>query len=267
LSPKLSPRTQQLIERFFDSTQQAEVERLLIEECGNNLPFCDKSDEFKMERIRFAVLRMGIGDLAETQKAVDYAKNDWRDVLMWSGFGYDTSAHDKWAESALKEDQRAMIVIIMGVAGSGKTTIGTQLAITLNWMFYDADNFHSKENREKMRNGIPLTDEDRKEWLEKLRGLIGSYLEKKQNMILACSALKESYRQTLQINEAVRFVYLRGTYEQIEERMEKRKGHYMKPDMLKSQFEILQEPENALTVDIFMTPKEIVERIRKEWNL
>jgi gluconokinase len=267
MTPKLSPRTRQLVERFFEPEEQAEAARRLVEDCGNSLPFCSQYDEYKMERIRFAVLRMGLGDMDEMQKAIDYAKRDWRDVLVWSGFGYDTTSHDQWAESVLQGEQKSMIGVVMGVSGSGKTTVGSQLAVTLNWMYYDADNFHTRENREKMSNGIPLTDEDRAEWLKKLRGLISRFIEKKQKMILACSALKESYRQILKANDDVRFVYLRGTYEQIEERMRQRKWHYMKPEMLKSQFEVLEEPKDVLTMDISKTPKEIVELIRKEWNL
>ena len=267
MTPKLSPHTQELIERLFVEAVRAEAEHMLVERCGNNLPFCDQDDEFQMERIRFAVLRIGLGDLEETRKAMDLAKRDWRDVLVWSGFGNDLKAHKHWAEQTLQGNQKSTIIVVMGVAGSGKTTVASRLAIALDWMMLDADNFHSQENREKMQNGIPLTDEDRGEWLKKLRALIERYIEKNQNMVLACSALKESYRQTLKVSEAVRFVYLRGSHEQIEERLRQRKWHYMKPEMLASQFEILEEPGYALTVDVSGAPGEIVDWIRKEWNL
>jgi gluconokinase len=267
VTPNLSPRTQRLVERFFEPGERAEITRRLAEECGNNLPFCNKSDAYRLERIRFAALRLGLGNMDETQNAIDLAKRDWRDVLIGSGFGNDLTAHNEWAERALKGGHKAIVIVVMGVSGSGKTRVGSLLANTLNWMYRDADDFHSKENREKMSNGIPLTDEDRAEWLMKLRGLISRYIEKDEDLILPCSALKESYRQILRGNEDVRFVYLRGTYEQIEARMKERKDHYMKPDMLASQFAILEEPKDALIVDVSKTPKEIVTLIRKEWKL
>ena len=267
MTPNLSPRTQQLVERFFEPDERAEVTRRLVEECGNNLPFCDKSDAYQLERIRFAALRIGLGDRTETQNAIDLAKHDWRDVLVWSGFGNDITAHDKWAERALKNRHKALVIVVMGVSGSGKTLVGSLLANRLNWMYRDADNFHSKENREKMANGIPLTDQDRAGWLMTLRRLISRFMERNEDLILACSALKESYRQTLRVNEDVRFVYLRGSYQQIEARMKERKDHYMKSEMLKSQFETLEEPRDALTVDISQTPKEIVKLIHNAWNL
>ena len=267
MTPELSPRTQRLVERFFETGERAEITRRLVEECGNNLPFCDQSDAYQLERIRFAALRLGLGDLDETQNAIDLAKRDWRDVLVWSGFGNDLTAHNGWAERVLKSGHKAIVIVIMGVSGSGKTRVGSLLANTLNWMYRDADNFHSRENLEKMSNGIPLTDQDRAGWLLKLRGLISRYIEKDEDLILPCSALKESYRQILRVNEEVRFVYLRGTYEQIEARMRERSGHFMKPEMLKSQFEILEEPRDALTVDISNTPQEIVKLIHNAWNL
>ena len=264
---KLSPYTQQLVKRLFEPEEQVEAARRLIEECGNNLPFCDNYDEYEIERIRFAALRIGLGYMDEMQKAIDIAKRDWRDILMWSGFGYTLTAHQEWADQILKDNQKFMIIIMMGVSGSGKTRVGSLLARTLSWMYYDADNFHTKENQEKMSNGIPLTDEDRADWLIKLRGLISRYIEKRQNLILACSALKELYRQTLRANENIRFVFLRGAVDLIEARMEERKDHYMKPAMLASQFAILEEPKDALIIDISKTPEEIVALIRKEWNL
>jgi len=267
LTPKLSPRTQQVLEKLFEPEDRVEGARQLTEECGNNLPFCSGYDELKMERIRFAVLRISIGYTDELQKAIDLAQRDWRDVLMWAGFGHRLTAHSEWAERFLASKEESKIIVLMGVSGSGKTTVGSLLAIRLNWMYYDADNFHSEENRTKMESGIPLNDQDRAKWLAKLHGRIKRYVAKKQNMVLACSALKESYRQTLRVNDDVRFVYLRGTYKQIEGRMKNRKGHYMKPEMLKSQFEILEEPKDALVVDISKSPKEIVALIREELEL
>ena len=108
-----------------------------------------------------------------------------------------------------------MMIVIMGVAGSGKTTTGSLLAKELNWSFYDADDFHSKSNRTKMSQGIALTDEDRADWLASLRELIEENLQENKSAVLACSALKNTYRSKLQVNEYVKFVYLQGSYEQI----------------------------------------------------
>lgn len=152
----------------------------------------------------------------------------------------------------------------MGVAGSGKTTVGESLAKRLGWRFYDADGFHPAENVAKMANGTPLTDSDRAPWLAALHALIASSLKENRPGVLACSALKESYRrQLLDGLEAVLLVYLKGSYELIWSRLSLRQDHYMKPNMLKSQFEALEEPTNALAFDISMTVDEIVEAIVK----
>ena len=151
----------------------------------------------------------------------------------------------------------------MGVAGCGKSTIGSMLAHELGWDFYDADDFHSESNRIKMAKNIPLTDEDRAGWLDSLRSLIGQNIQNGKPIVLACSALKKSYRDILMINEQVEFIYLRGTYEQIEARLLQRSGHFMSAKMLASQFDILEEPQDALTIDITHTPQEIISTIRK----
>ena len=151
----------------------------------------------------------------------------------------------------------------MGVAGCGKSTIGSMLAHELGWDFYDADDFHSESNRIKMAQNIPLTDEDRAGWLDSLRSLIGQNIQNEKSIVLACSALKKSYRDILIINNQVKFVYLRGTYEQIEARLLQRSGHFMSAKMLASQFDILEEPQDALTIDITHTPQEIISIIRK----
>ena len=151
----------------------------------------------------------------------------------------------------------------MGVAGCGKSTIGAMLAHELGWDFYDADDFHSESNRIKMAQNIPLTDEDRAGWLDSLRSLIGQNIQNEKSIVLACSALKKSYRDILMINEQVEFIYLRGTYEQIEARLLQRSGHFMSAKMLASQFDILEEPQDALTIDITHTPQEIISIIRK----
>ena len=152
--------------------------------------------------------------------------------------------------------------IVMGVSGSGKTSVGKTLAGHLGWDFYDADEFHPPENVAKMANGIPLNDSDRVPWLASLHKLISYGLAQNQPGILACSALKEWYRQQLlEGNEGVQIIYLKGNYDLIWSRMTKRTDHYMKPHMLQSQFETLEEPTNALTIDISMPVDDIVKEI------
>ncbi len=160
-----------------------------------------------------------------------------------------------------------MVVVVMGVAGSGKTTIGALLAKRLGWDFYDGDDFHPPANTEKMKRGIPLTDEDRASWLDSLRALIHARVQARRPLVLACSGLKAAYRERLRVDGRVKFVYLRGTYEQIEARLNARKDHFMKPNMLRSQFEILEEPADAVAVEISFSPAEIVETICKELSL
>ena len=160
-----------------------------------------------------------------------------------------------------------MIIIIMGVTGVGKTTVGRLLAAELGWTFIDADEFHPASNVEKMRRGDPLTDADRKPWFEKLRDLIRTFLEERTNAVIACSALKSAYRDYLLIDEQVRLVYLTGDYSLIEERLKARKGHYMNPSLLDSQFATLQEPERAITVDVAASPEGIVRHLREELGI
>ena len=154
--------------------------------------------------------------------------------------------------------------IVMGVSGSGKTSIGKSLAQQLGWDFYDADDFHPPANVAKMAAGIPLDDSDRAPWLAALHDLIASSLKADRPGVLACSALKERYRwQLMHENEGVQIIYLKGSYDQIWSRMQGRTDHYMKPHMLKSQFETLEEPVNALTIDISMSADDIVREILK----
>jgi gluconokinase len=160
-----------------------------------------------------------------------------------------------------------MIVVLMGVTGSGKTTVGRMLAAELGWNYYDADDFHSPANIEKMKRGIPLDDADRKPWLEALRDLIQNRLERSENCVLACSALKRSYRDYLLVDEQVRLIYLRGSYELIKKRLSERRGHYMNPQLLDSQFETLEEPEGHLTIDVSLPSAEIVKSIRDQLGL
>ena len=163
-------------------------------------------------------------------------------------------------------NEQSRVVVIMGVTGSGKTTIGRLLSQRLGWKYYDADDFHPRANVEKMSSGTPLNDEDRQPWLETLRDLINERLERSENAVLACSALKESYREFLVLNERVRLIYLKGSRGLIKDRLDARRGHYMNPALLDSQFETLQEPEQGYKVDISLSPDEIVKTIRSYLN-
>lgn len=138
-----------------------------------------------------------------------------------------------------------MIYIVMGVAGSGKSTIAKVLALKLKIDFVDADQYHSPENVAKMKGGTPLTDEDRLPWLNALADAMTEWIKKGESKALACSALKKSYRKILNVDpENVRFIYLKGTYKLFAERLARRKKHFMKENMLLSQFETLEEPED-----------------------
>jgi gluconokinase len=160
------------------------------------------------------------------------------------------------------EPKNAKGLILMGVSGSGKTTIGERLAKLFDWEFFDADDFHPAENIQKMASGIPLNDSDRLPWLKNLQNLLSTTIKNGKNPILACSALKNSYRDLLLTgNEGVKIVYLKGSYELILDRMQNRKGHYMKANMLKSQFDLLEEPTDGLVVDIQQQPDEILKEI------
>ncbi|NJR40752.1 MAG: gluconokinase [Leptolyngbyaceae cyanobacterium CSU_1_4] len=156
-----------------------------------------------------------------------------------------------------------MVILIMGVSGSGKTTIGEGLALELKWQFKDADDFHSDANIEKMRQGIPLTDRDRQPWLQALRQAIDKALQSNANLVLACSALKAAYRQALgEPSGQVKFVYLKGSFELIAQRLGQRQGHYMKADLLRTQFYALEEPHDAIAVQIDQSPSAIVQQIK-----
>ncbi len=163
-----------------------------------------------------------------------------------------------------------MIVIIFGVSGAGKTTIGKLLAEELGWRFYEADDLHPRVNIDKMRRGIPLTDEDRWPWLENLRELIKRSVKTGENAVLACSTLKQAYRERLHISGEVKFVFLRGDYELIEKQLRQRRGHFMNPALLRSQFADLEEPrlgEDVSTIELGRTPPELVEKIKTKLHL
>jgi len=156
-----------------------------------------------------------------------------------------------------------MIVIIMGVTGSGKTTVGRLLAESGGWALYDADDYHSAANVDKMRAGTPLTDDDRWPWLDRLNALLRAAQGRRESAILACSALKQSYRDRLQegLNH-VRWVHLKGDIELIRSRLQQRKGHYMNPALLQSQFDALEPPRDAIVVDVDDDPTALAQRVR-----
>ena len=160
-----------------------------------------------------------------------------------------------------------VIVIVMGVVGAGKTTVGRLLAEQLGWRFADADDFHPPSNVEKIRHGIALSDDDRQPWLERLRASITDWIAAGDNVVLACSALKSSYRQELEVGPEVRFAYLRGSADLIAGRLRARQGHFAGEQILASQLADLEEPDRAVIVDIAATPQQIVAEIRKKLSL
>ena len=162
------------------------------------------------------------------------------------------------------------MIIIFGVSGAGKTTVGKLLARELGWRFVEGDDFHPAAIIEKMRGGHPLTDEDRWPWLDCLRKQIERSVSARENAVLACSALKRVYRDRLRVSDEVKFVFLRGDHALVEKQLRSRHGHFMDANLLQSQFDDLEEPqpdENVLTIELGRTPEEIVERIEANLNL
>jgi gluconokinase len=163
-----------------------------------------------------------------------------------------------------------VVIIICGVTGAGKTTIGQLLAEELEWKFYDADDFHSLANIAKMEGGVPLTDEDRQPWLDKLRELVEECLVAGKNAVLACSALKKAYRDCLRVGEGVKFVFLRGNRRNITEHLQRRREHFMNLALLDSQFADLEEPqpsECAQSLELGRSPRDLVELIKTKLKL
>ncbi len=153
------------------------------------------------------------------------------------------------------------MIVILGVSGCGKTTIGQGLAKQLNLPYYDADDFHSQSNIEKMKHAIPLRDEDRMPWLSLLADKIEEW-DKHGGAVLSCSALKESYRKLLASkSNGITWVFLKGSFELIKKRLEQREGHYMKSDLLQSQFDTLEEPEYGIHISIEDTTEHIISSI------
>lgn len=159
----------------------------------------------------------------------------------------------------------AMVIVMMGVSGAGKTTVGRRLADALDAGFAEGDAYHPPENIEKMRRGVPLDDADRWPWLDRLSRAIGEWLSEGRTMVLACSALKQSYRDRLAAGRpGVHFVFLKGDEGLIRARLELRRGHYMPPTLLPSQLAALEEPSDAIAIDIAATADAIAARIREQ---
>jgi gluconokinase len=156
-----------------------------------------------------------------------------------------------------------MIAVVIGVSGSGKSTIGTMLARAMHHQFLEGDELHPRSNVDKMRDGSPLTDNDRAPWLAALHARIEDCWRRGEDLVVACSALKQTYRDTLEERVRIQWVYLKGSQELIRFRLEQRSGHFMKADMLASQFEALEEPSAvaAIIVDISLPPDVIVAQV------
>jgi gluconokinase len=154
------------------------------------------------------------------------------------------------------------VIVVMGVSGAGKTTVGKLLAEELTWEFADADDHHPPENVAKMAAGQPLDDEDRQPWLEALRDLAAARLGQGAGLVLACSALKSGYRELIAAGDPrVSFVFLHGSFELIQQRLQERRGHYMPAALLHSQFAALEAPADALALDVSDPPEALVTAI------
>ncbi len=157
-----------------------------------------------------------------------------------------------------------MILLIMGVTGSGKTTVGRMLAERLGWVYLDADDFHSPSNKEKMHQGIPLTEADRIPWLDAMHAALQAEAAQGKGVVLACSALRQEYRERLMAGLDVKLIYLRGSRELIATRLAKRMNHFAGVPILDDQFAVLEEPHDAVVVDISETPEQMVDEILRK---
>lgn len=161
-----------------------------------------------------------------------------------------------------------MIIVLIGVSGAGKSTIGKLLADDLGWNFYEGDDYHPRSNVIKMERGIPLSDDDRWPWLRRIRRIINDLISTGQNGVIATSALKQAYRDELLGSEDdVNLVYLKGEYGLILSRLEERKDHFMKGGLLESQFQTLEEPIGAVTLDVTSDPVVIVGEVKQALGL
>jgi gluconokinase len=160
-----------------------------------------------------------------------------------------------------------MIIVLMGVTGAGKTTVGKLLAQRLGWKFLDADDFHPAANIEKMKRGISLTDADREPWLAAIHSALSSCAAKNQDVVLACSALKRSYREKLAAGVDLRICYLKGTFHEISARLEHRSGHFAGEAILAGQFADLEEPDDAVVLNACSAPEENVREALRQLNL
>jgi gluconokinase len=158
-----------------------------------------------------------------------------------------------------------VVLVVMGVSGAGKTTVGRRIAERLGWPFFEGDDLHPDANVEKMKGGEPLADADRQPWLEEIRDLAARLLAEERSAVIACSALKEAYRDLIGVKagSAMRFLYLEGHFAQIEKRLDGRSGHYMPTDLLQSQFDALEEPDpdadDVLAVNVDQPPDAVVD--------
>lgn len=154
------------------------------------------------------------------------------------------------------------VLIVMGVSGSGKTTVGRGVAEALGWAFVEGDDLHPEANVKKMAESIPLDDVDRQPWLRSVRDTVDAFISRRESAVISCSALKQSYRDFLAAGrQEVAFAYLKGSLSLMRERLSKRKGHYMPLDLLASQFDTLEEPTDGIVVDIDQPPEAIIPQI------
>lgn len=162
-----------------------------------------------------------------------------------------------------------MIIVLMGVSGSGKSTVGKVLARDLGWTYVEADDYHPAANVEKMHRGVPLDDADRQPWLDRIRDRLLEARRRGENVVLACSALKHAYQHYLEhfAPELIHFVHLAGSEALIRQRLDQRQGHFMNPALLHSQFETLEPPEHAVRVEITASPAEIAAEVRAQLGL